>query len=251
MNNQNASRSKHRTPGRLSLIGCAAIGLLVMGGAQAQWQVIDRQLVRDSKSQWDGENKQRDDTNERLDNMQKIGEYESAGDVADEPEEKLDAESPSASVNLGIEERCPTPSAPGVVQQQWQLCQEIVKTEMAQYKYSLKMYETTKQRHERLKAIENQRSALDGAGGDEQGKLQDNTNKLLALMSLMEIDRQQNKTYMDAYEARLRYLVTARDLLTQQALEGKAGANPIAGLIGAGVLRAALEGAKTDRRYSP
>ncbi|WP_454831793.1 hypothetical protein [Pseudoxanthomonas wuyuanensis] len=229
------------------------LALLVAGNAQAQWQVVDNELIRNSERQWDKENDARDDIIERLDSLRTVGSASSAGEKAEEPEELLNADQPSQANHLDESKRCPTPSASGVAQQQWQFCQEIVRTELAQYKYSLKMYELTKKRHERLVEIERERENL---GSTDEGKLQDNTNKLLALLSLMEIDRQQQKTYMDAYAARLHYLRESRDLLTEQALRGAKGgslgdtvAGSIGGLIGGGVMAAALEAVRTERRY--
>jgi hypothetical protein len=238
---------------KLLLIGVVLIASTAAGTASAQWKVIDEQLIQDSKGQWKEENKQREKANESLKAMQTIGKHESAGEKPKEPDEKLNAEQPSATVNLSISERCPTPSAvAGAVLKQHQLCQEIVKTQMAKYKYALKMYELTNERYKRLEDIQKQRGQIKDT---EQGKLQDNNNKLLALISLMEIDRQQQKTYMDAYDARLTYLVAARDLLTQKALGGSKGddglgiGGPISGIIGGGALKLALEAVKTRRRH--
>ncbi len=52
------------------------------------------------------------------------------------------------------------------------------------------MYDITKKRLERLRKIEQERTAIKDT---ELGKLEDNTNKLIALKALMDIDRQQNR----------------------------------------------------------
>lgn len=223
------------------------------GQAVAQWHVIDRDLIRESQQQWKEENKLREKANERLDNLQTLGKHETAGAEADEPAVKLDANNPGGGVSISQAKRCPGPTGKGaVLKQQHQLCQEIVKTELARYTYALKMHELARTRYERFEAIQEER---EGLKDEQQGRLQDNSNKLLALMSLMEIDRQQYRTYMDAYEARLAYLSAARDRLTQDALHGKReggglGAGGIVGgIVGGAALKAALELARTRQRH--
>jgi len=75
-------------------------------------------------------------------------------------------------------------------------------------------------------------------------------------MSQMEIDRQQQQTYMDAYVARIGYLQEASKTLAQQALEGKGGASGsgglgglIGGAVGIGTLKLALDAAQSRRRH--
>ena len=231
----------------VALLACAWTGQ-----AAAQWHVIDRDLIRESQRQWKEENKLREKANERLDNLQTLGKHETAGEEADEPGGKLDANNPGGTVSIRQDKRCPGPPGKGaVLKQQHQLCQEIVKTELARYTYALKMHELTRTRYERFEAIQEER---EGLKDEEQGRLQDNSNKLLALMSLMEIDRQQYRTYMDAYEARLTYLSAARDRLTQDALQGKKEGGPdaggiVGGIVGGAALKAALELAKTRQRH--
>ncbi len=220
------------------------VSLFYMGSAQAQWKVVDDagnqhlQKIRADLGETDG------NVNKNLVNLysqQKFGSSKSAGAIAKDPEELLDANNPSA-VLIGVDDRCPATLALGVPQQQHQICRELVRTELAQYRYSLQMYQQAKDRHSRLQEIESERSGLNP---EEQGKLQDNSNKLLALISLMEIDRQQQKTYMDAYEARLHYLHSAQDLLTRQALSGNGSV--WSGVVGGVAMKAALDEVKTKR----
>jgi hypothetical protein len=233
-----------------ALIGSALVGLLVLGSAQAEWRVSD-QKARESlrsidKRIGDG------NVNENLTNIysqHQIDKYKESEHIrkADEPDEILDKDRPSIQVDIGIEERCPSPSPKnGVIGlQQHLLCQELVKTELAKYKYSLKMYEITKKRNSRLEEIEQERQ---GIMESQLGRLQDNSNKLLALLSRMEIDRQQQKTYMDAYEARLRYLTAARDTLTQQTMEGdRSVTSAVISLAAGAAMAAALNGLETER----
>ncbi|MBZ4039590.1 hypothetical protein [Novilysobacter selenitireducens] len=240
----------HRRPvmWTVALLACAWTGQAV-----AQWHVIDRDLIRESQQQWKEENELREKANERLDNLQTLGKHETAGEEADEPAVKLDANNPGGTVSISQDKRCPAPAGKGaVLKQQHQLCQEIVKTELARYTYALKMHELTRTRYERFEAIQEER---EGLKEEQQGRLQDNSNKLLALMSLMEIDRQQYRTYMDAYEARLAYLSAARDRLTRDALHGKKDGGGlgtggiVGGIVGGAALKAALELAKTRQRH--
>lgn len=225
----------------------AVLACVWTGQAPAQWHVIDRDLIRESQQQWKEENKLREEANERLDNLQTLGKHETAGEEAGEPAVKLDANHPGGLLGIGSAKRCPAPplKAGVVIRQQHQLCEEIVKTELARYTYALRMHELTRTRYERFEAIQEEREELEE---EQQGRLQDNSNKLLALMSLMEIDRQQYRTYMDAYEARLVYLTAARDRLTQDALEGR-GSGVIGGIVGGAALKAALDLAKTRQRH--
>ncbi len=176
-------RSNRRNISRPCVAAFFIGSLLVMGSAQAQWKVVDNQLISTTNENWKTDKKLQDEQKKKLEEMyrqQYIGTASSSGKLAEDPTEHLDPDKPSPTVDLGVSQRCPQATTPGVPQQQRQLCVDIVKTERAQYTYSLKMYEQTKTRHERLQAIEQERQ---GIGEDEQGKLQDNSNKLLALFS--------------------------------------------------------------------
>lgn len=94
---------------------------------------------------------------------------------------------------------------------QQSICQEIANTEDAQYQYMVTMYTTTKTRDQRLRAILQERNNI---GGSDLGKLESNTNELVALYALMALDRQQMESANYAYATRLRYL---RNQLTELA----------------------------------
>lgn len=179
------------------------------------------------------------------------------------PTEKLDDNTPTAvgsggtgttAQDVTVDDRCPdtSSSAGGTGTQQTAICKLIYQTQLAKYKYSLANYKNvTEKRLERLKAIEQERQNINDT---DQGKLQDNTNKLMDLLAVMEVDKQQQKAYMDAYDARLAYLQAALDTVTSQALDGKKGGtlNPtqvVAGIIGGGVLEGALNVLKSSRRH--
>jgi hypothetical protein len=249
-----------------------AIALLVMGlgtatSAHAQWRVVDNAAntklqdmngrIGTTSANGTGNGTVNGNLRE-LYQQQVFDSYNSDNEnskAAPEPEEKLQHARPTQSgANVNADSRCPQPSGGGAAQQQWQLCREIVNTELAKYNYSLKMYEVTTQRQRYLDELKRQRANI---RSHEVGKLQDNTNRILLLMSQMEIDRQQQQTYIDAYVARIAYLQEASKTMAQQALEGTKSSTGgvggglgsiIGGLAGAGALKLALDAAQSRRR---
>lgn len=250
MNHEPKIETRRRSNGLVVLSGAMICACFAAASAQAEWRVVDNKGNTHLENIKDrlGEG----DVNENLTNLynqQKIDKFKSSEHTkkADDPDEVLDKEKPSTQVEIGADKRCPQPplTSGAVGQQQYQLCNELVTTELAKYKYSMKMYEVTSMRNKRLEEIENERKSI---GENDHGKLQDNSNKLLALLSRMEIDRQQQKTYMDAYDARLQYLTAARDTLTKQAMEGdKSLTSAAITLAASAAMATALNGLETDR----
>lgn len=248
-----------RLPVRFGALTVAVFGLVLSGQARADWAVKDRELIKNSGEQWKKENEKREqirtETNERLDSLRNIGNYTSAGEQFKEAEgdEKLPGnDAPSATQDLKVENFCKAPESTGGVQsKQYDLCQELVKTQRAQYTYSMKVYENTKVRYEAFKKIQEERS---GIGASDAGKLADNTNKLVALLTLMEIDKQQSDSYMRAYSARVDYLNKSMQHLSKQAIDGNPGSaegfigDTIGKAAAVGVLGAALETLKSNKR---
>lgn len=244
-----------------------AVGLGAAENAQAQWRVIDNAANtklqdmngRIGTTSATGNGNGTVNGNLRELYQQQVFESFNGNNedskAAPEPEEKLQHAQPTQSgVNMSADNRCKQASS-GIAQQQYQLCREIVNTELAKYNYSLKMYEVTTQRQRYLDELKRQRA---GIRSHEVGKLQDNTNRILLLMSQMEIDRQQQQTYMDAYVARIGYLQEASKTLAQQALEGKGSSSTgtggglgglIGGAVGIGTLKLALDAAQSRRRH--
>jgi hypothetical protein len=241
------------------------VGLGVAAGAQAQWRVVDNAAntklqdmngrIGTTSANGNGNGTVNGNLRE-LYQQQVFESFNGNNDdskAAPEPEEKLQHAQPTQSgVNMNAENRCKQATS-GVAQQQYQLCREIVNTELAKYNYSLKMYEVTTQRQRYLDELKRQRGNI---RSHEVGKLQDNTNRILLLMSQMEIDRQQQQTYMDAYVARIGYLQEASKTLSQQALEGKGNTSGpgglgglIGGAVGIGTLKLALDAAQSRRRH--
>lgn len=259
----NISLSIRKDPlARNLVLASVLISTCIFTSAHAQWRVIDNAAndklntvndrIGNSSANGNGNGTVTGNLRE-LYQQQQFESYDSSNhymQAAEEPEERLEEGRPT-TVSITAESRCPQPSAQGVAQQQWEICKEIVATELAQYNYSLKMYEITKKRQEYLDELRQQRA---GFGAHEIGKLQDNTNRILLLMSQMEIDKQQQKTYQDAYAARLHYLQQASRTMTQQALEGTKSdsgglGGVIGGLVGAGALKLALDQAQSERRH--
>ena len=252
-----ASRPARRPTPPGAVIAVLLAGVLCCAPALAQdaWEVHD-QHANDHLAELEKRIGSDGNVNANLKKLSKLGSSGKSGDDAKEPEEKLNPAQPSDQVNKTVNDRCPgSGGGAGAAQQQWQLCQEIVKTELAQYKYSMTMYELARTRQQRLQEIERERSNL---GIDEQGKLQDNNNKLLALLSRMEVDRQQSRAYMDAYAARLAYLRAVRDMLSNEVLRGKDGGGATgvggsagriaAGVVGIATMKAALDAVKSERK---
>lgn len=125
------------------------------------------------------------------------------------------------------------------------VCAEIVQTQMAQVEYNLMMSELAAKRQERLQELKENRKSIDH---DEAGKLQSNSNAIFALMAQIQIDQQQQKSYNDAYTARLAYLQSTQEHLTQRMLSGDKDDNPSLGtqLLG---LASDLAGEQALRRY--
>lgn len=227
-----------------------ALVIFAAGAAQAAWQVTDQQAENYLKSinQRVGDG----NMNSRLNNIYdayKLGSSGTAGKTEPEPAgtEQLSKAAPSTAT-AGADERCP-PATGDLAILQRQICTELMDTERAKYMYSLRMYQLTDERVKRLEKLEDERSKL---SDHDYGRLQDNSNKLLALMSLMQIDAQRHKTYMDAYDARMAYLVSTRDALTRQALHGAHGLSlgSVGGaVLGGGTLAAALEAVKSHSDY--
>lgn len=244
--NRNAPLGRARHGLRFAAI---AMSCIAIGGAQAAWEVNDRNSQRYLQSidrrLGDG------NANQMLENIRndhRLGNSKTAGSLEPEPTgtEKLD-KAQISPVTVTVDDRCPS-NGGGLKGKQRQLCEKLIETEKARYAYSLRMYELTTKRKERLEELERERSGL---GANEYGKLQDNSNQLLALISLIQLDQQQHAAYMAAYDARIQHLTAAQDTLSRQALEGsrKSTAAAIGGAVGgAAALQIALDQARTRRR---
>lgn len=233
-----------------SLRSVLAIAMLVLvGQAHAEWKVSDK----DTHTGLDTLDKTiREETNKRLEQIrdqQKIGTgQKSADEDPKDPSLTLTEDKPTDATVDGKATRCPK-SESAAASNQSIICEEIVKTELAQYKYALAMRAVALKRQERLNQIESARKNLKDS---DAGKLQSNSNELLALLTRMESDRQQYRTYMDAYAARLIYLRALHEAVGNQALNGRnAIADAAAGLVGLGTLGGLLDLQRSSKRSDP
>lgn len=246
-------------PSRLRRRTLAALGiatLLMTSAASADWRVYDDNVervlqdIRDNYIQRDGGS-----VTTHLKNLNdKLKVDQSANgqtpEMIPEPtgDEKLDQQNPTTSSGVDMAGRCPGGlTTAGIAAEQNKICQEMVRSELAMYRFSMRMFERAKENYDRLKEIEDQRRSI---GENDYADLQDNSNKLLALTALMDNDRDRYRTYMSAYEARIEHLQKASDLLSRKAINGDSGGGGLLPtLAGAGALAVALRtAAKTDER---
>lgn len=227
--------------------------LLVAGHAHAQWQVTD-EVTHEGLERID--KTLQNQTSKRLEELReqhKIGTAQkSATEDPQAPGVTLQKDKPATiQSTIAVEElRCGKSPDQGLLRDRWTVCSEIVKTEQAQYNYALMMREVSLQRQQRLNTIEDARGRL-SQGYQDAGKLQSNSNELLALLARMESDKQQYRTYMDAYAARLNYLDALRDSLGQQAINGRTKNTVGEIALGLGALsglKVALDAQKTAKK---
>ncbi|MDV3468446.1 hypothetical protein RZA67_06820 [Stenotrophomonas sp. C3(2023)] len=181
---------------------------------------------------------------------------EAGRDTPAGPELALDDQEPVKELDLDASAlRCPPPRRQGggkaaakAQQQQWQLCRDIVATELAQYRYALAMRAVALARQDRLRALEDERATLTAV--TDTGRLHSNSNALLALQVRLVVDAQQYRTYMDAYAARLVHLRALQQAVAQRAVNGRSdpGAEVIRGGLSLATLELALRAARTPRR---
>lgn len=224
--------------------------LAVVNPAHAQWQVVDSKLIQQSNDQWEKENDQRKQTNDSLEKLydqQLIGAPRTAGSPGErvgDPEQALAEQ----TLEKGLE-NCKRWS-----KMQKPYCEELVKTENAQYRYAVAMYRTSEQRNERLRQIERERQSLRES---DIGKLQDNSNKLAALRTLIAIDQQQMQSVNSAYETRLRYLRQEQARLALEATSGRSSTGDgfldgqvgqwVDGIVSGALVLGALDAVKSDK----
>ncbi|NYZ62421.1 hypothetical protein [Luteimonas deserti] len=212
--------------GRRVSLGLAIAAILATGAAAAAWQVNDQRAVSELQRirQGVGGGTSANAVGELQSLNSKLQlDIRSGGETADVLEAptgdgRLDS-APTASM-ARIETLCPTGPSTTLGEQQRLLCQELVRTELAQYAFSMKMFERAAEHHRKLQEIEQRRRGL---GEKDYGDLQYNTNELLALTALMDNERDRYQTYMRAYEARIAHIKHAQVALTRNAFKGGGG----------------------------
>ena len=147
--------------------------------------------------------------------------------------------------HLNEEAACPqVEKAP--VPGQRTICKSIVRYQNDQYNQLIDVLELEEKRTQELEAIYAERS---GIRKDEPGRLQDNTNKLNALQARTQLDIQNAKTTLDAYQSVVVSLQQEQARSTDEALAGrKNNGNLVASLVRGASLGLALEGARSRDR---
>lgn len=193
---------------QLALLALGLSYVFLVSPAQAQWQVTDKDVTSNTKDTATNTKNIDKDLNKNL----AIDKYKYAppGDRVEDPKQYPLNHSSTTEQD---KQQCSQ-----LAEAQQAGCIEIVETEDAQSQYMKVMYETTAKRNERLSAILEERK---GISGSNLGALEDNTNKLVALYTLMAIDRQQMESVNFAYETRLRYLRNQQTQLANAAATGK------------------------------
>lgn len=185
-----------------SLFFVGIVLLSIAGVASAAWEVVDNDLNKKL---------------EQIRNNQtvKSGDgSESSGKEVEEPKEMIK----KIPDDLGLSACAASTRGTPVSDSQRETCQLIQRTLNSQYNYVVAMYEITAKRLERLRAIEQERKKIDG---QKIGELESNTNKLLALRAMMDIDRQQMESAMFAYDKRITYLNGQQNAAAKAAMAGK------------------------------
>lgn len=208
-------------------IAVAIIALLGTGVAAAAWQVNDSNTQDEIREVQDRLGDEGTVTGGIKDLNRKLQVEERGGTTPTmivEPTgpEKLDATQPS-STSVAIDKLCTAGAMTVLGAQQQSLCREIANTELAQYRFSLRMFERASQNYDRLKEIEDHRRSL---GEEDYANIQQNTNELLALTALMDNDRDRYQTYMAAYSARIVHIRNSQTALTRNALKGSGSLSP-------------------------
>jgi hypothetical protein len=201
------------------------------------WHVTDSQThdKLDALYSKNGDGVQDIDTHTRnIDSNFKIGSYVSPGTRQSDPTSTgssalagaSSTSSPfaSATLNDGMDQ------CDNVAQGQQSNCKEIVQTQNAQYMYMTAAYANTAIRNTALQSLLTERQNIKSSSCSNTststsnntciGLLEDNTNKLMALYSMMAIDRQQMESANHAYDARIRYLRDYQARLANAAATG-------------------------------
>ncbi len=203
-------------------ITIAILAVMVSGTAAAAWQVndiktqLEIQKVQERLGSDGTVTGRLTDVNRKLELTQRSN--TATPEMIKEPEndEALHATQP-VNTMLVMDKLCTAGATTQLGQQQMDLCKQLVNTELAQYRFSLRMFERAKENYDRLKEIEDRRRGLNA---EDYANVQYNTNELLALTALMDNDRDRYHTYMEAYQARVSHLQSSRSALTRNALKG-------------------------------
>jgi len=199
-----------KIPNRFRIVAVAfALCALLPSTAFAAWKVVDNDA-----------NTKLNDANTKLDDIRKdhrLGDKpkeNASGEEVEKPKETL----VKRKDDEGVSQCAKSTSGTSVSSEQQKTCEIIMRTRNSQYNYMVAMYDITDKRLKRLREIEQERRALKP---EQIGMLEDNTNKLIALKTLMDIDRQQTEAAMFAYEKRLAFLNDVQSAGARAAMNGQ------------------------------
>jgi hypothetical protein len=95
--------------------------------------------------------------------------------------------------------------------------------------YMKVMFDNSATRNQRLKDLVDARIALQPT---DFGRLQDNTNQMIALQTLIALDQQQMESVNHAYQSRIDYLNRQITNEAHAATSGKSAGSGLGGMIG-------------------
>ncbi len=122
-------------------------------------------------------------------------------------------------INEGVDKRCAQAHADkSAAPEQYNNCVAIVQMENGRYNAMVKTLEGVKDRDKELKEAMAERDSI---GQDEQGKLESNSNRILALQSQLQNDMQNSQTLLTAYDASIENLKDKQVLAANRALNGE------------------------------
>jgi len=227
----------------------AALFAISAPAAYSQWSVVDREAngkldttndkletandeLRDANRVLGARQEANDATINRniynLNQRLNLDSSKSPGNRVEDPKQSWTTQ----QLTQGIE-RCDQ-----VASSQKALCEELVKTRNAHYMYMKTMYDNTDTRDQRLTELVDQRSQLTA---DDYGKLQDNTNQIVTLQTLIALDRQQMESVNHAFQARIDYLNAQLSHQANTTTSGQSTGSIIGSVIGSVVGGVALK----------
>ena len=135
---------------------------------------------------------------------------------------------------------------------QAEICVRTLLARNAQFNESVKILEGVRERETELQTINRERAAITKADGG-QGQLDDNTNKLQAVLNKATVEMQYSTAVISAYDSYIQGLERNQSQLGEQALKGdnqnKSFAEKIITKFAQGViLEGALDAAKSRNR---
>lgn len=230
-----------RVLGRRSLLvlGGASV-LLGIGTASAEWWVRDQE-ARKTLTEISGRiGSGPDNVNKNLDelHLQQKVQGDKYDPHADEDSKSKVAAAPDHSNKATLQQtRC----GGKMSAEQKTICDAIVKLEEERYTYLQDMRTLSVKREDELKRIAQERESI---GEWDQGKLQSNTNRLLALMAHQRIDQMNLEMGLATFDDRIRVRKEEQTAVAEGLMD-PTKKNLIGQVINGGAQLAVLKGALT------